>query len=803
MPASTGPGKGQFAAQTEQTHWTTMYYKNVLALLLCLGAMPLFAQQLTLDWKTESRQSRIAVDLLQLQEAYSIHRQRGNSEAFQPPNQGINFSQGTVQVEIIVNGDASNLITASRNLGMTHISTFQRVLNGSIPLSKIRQLASLPNVISVNPVYAHSANVGVAKTQGDQAQKTDRVRRAFGIDGTGIKVGVLSDSYNYKGGAAASVAKGDLPGIGNPDGHTRPVDVLADNGSTDEGRAMLEIIHDIAPGAELAFHTAKGGSAAFAQGILDLARVADCDIIVDDIVYRSSPFFQDGVVAQAVDSVYAMGVAYFTSAGNQSDNSYESSYQAGESHLLEFIDGLGRTYSHDLITHDFAPGDHLQAIRIPKGGTLTLALQWSDRYPSISGLPGPKTDIDFFLMSADGEDVLAAGANNNTYSDPLEMLIYTNTTGAELKANLMIGVASGPVPALIKYVSYESLWADEYMPGASTCIGHANAAGAITVGAAGYYNTPEFGVADPTLQSFSSQGGTPIFSNIEAAGTLSGIVRDKPDIVAPDGGDNSFFGSDTDGNGLPNFFGTSAAAPHAAGLAALLLDLDGSLTPEGIRGALSNTTTDMISSGFDYRSGWGLVDGFAAALQEARYAPEVHLKGSNQYLPGKEFTGNGRVTTDMKVSEGFRITSGTSIRLLPGFKAGAGSTFSAQVDRKVIEERPDSGKPGSQPVEVNMVSPPLLFAATTAFQLENSGLDAYPNPFRNVTTMSVQTDREQQANLRVVDASGKIIANLNTTGWLEAGNNTFTFDGQHLPSGLYYLVLERGGQTETRAIVKQ
>lgn len=776
---------------------------NVLALLLCLCTTSTLAQHEQLSyWKAESRNTRLSVDLLQLQQAYLQHQaQRGNTSSFQSPNQAISYSEGAIPVEIIVDGKASALLSAAENIGMTNLYAFQRVLNGTISIQQLDQLTRLPDIISINPVYANSMNVGTAETQGDRAQKTQKVRQLFGLDGTGVKVGVLSDSYNYQGGAAAGIASGDLPGNGNPNGYTLPVDVLADHGTTDEGRAMLEVIHDIAPGAELAFHTAKGGSAAFAQGILDLAELADCDIIVDDIIYKTSPFFQDGIIAQAVDSVHAMGVTYFTSAGNQGDNSYETGFQEGELYHMAYTDVYGRAYSNDLIPHDFAPGDAMQAIRIPQGSTLTLALQWTDRYTSISGLPGPESDIDFFLLSADGEEVLAASANNNAYSDPVELLSYTNNTGAELKANLLIGLVSGPAPALIKYVSYGSMWADEYLEGAATCIGHANAAGAITVGAAGYHNTPEFGVDDPTLQSFSSRGGAPVFYAAENNRSANGIVRNKPDIVAPDGGDNTFFGGDTDGNGLPNFFGTSAAAPHAAGLAALLLELNRGLAPDDIRQLLQSTTTDMEAGGFDYQSGWGLIDGFTAALSEARYAPEVLFQESDQYLPGKEFTGNGQLRTDMKVSSGIKLTSAEGIRLLPGFKTERGVTFSAKVDKSVAVTRPEEKDAGYRPVELHAVSQPVYFA-TTSLQTDHTALTAYPSPFRQSTTISFEMPQEQQASLQVMDAAGQSIAEV-FTGVLPSGLNSFTFNGQSLPAGVYYLVLERNGQQETLPIVKQ
>jgi hypothetical protein len=91
------------------------------------------------------------------------------------------------------------------------------------------------------------------------------------------------------------------------------------------------------------------------------------------------------------------------------------------------------------------------------------------------------------------------------------------------------------------------------------------------------------------------------------------VIRNKPDITAPDGGNNTFFGSDADGDAWPNFFGTSAAAPHAAGVAALLLECDPGLTPTQIRSALTGNAIDMQTLGFDFDSGYGLLDADTAA----------------------------------------------------------------------------------------------------------------------------------------------------------------------------------------------
>jgi hypothetical protein len=142
------------------------------------------------------------------------------------------------------------------------------------------------------------------------------------VTGAGVKVGVLSDSFNNLGGAAADEADGALPPAAD-------IQVLADlaSGGSDEGRAMMQIIHDIAPGAGLAFYTAVNSEQDFANGILALA-AAGCKVICDDISYFDEPFFQNGIVAQAIQTVEAEGVVYLTAAGNNASNAYQAAWSA-------------------------------------------------------------------------------------------------------------------------------------------------------------------------------------------------------------------------------------------------------------------------------------------------------------------------------------------------------------------------------------------------------------------------------------------------------------------------------------------
>jgi len=153
-----------------------------------------------------------------------------------------------------------------------------------------------------------TTNLGVALSEGDKAHAADRARKFFGADGTGVKVGVLSDSDDFK---EQAIASGDLPAdtVTVPGEDGRP--------GAGEGTAMMEIVHDLVPGAKLFFASAFNGPESFADNIRALRFQFHCDIIVDDVIYFFESPYEDDIVAQAVDDVTADGAMYFSSAGNE------------------------------------------------------------------------------------------------------------------------------------------------------------------------------------------------------------------------------------------------------------------------------------------------------------------------------------------------------------------------------------------------------------------------------------------------------------------------------------------------------
>src|SRR5262244_1223738 len=199
--------------------------------------------------------------------------------------------------------------------------------------------------------------------------------------------------------------------------------------------------------------------------------------------------------------------------------------------------------------------------------------------------------------------------------------------GRQTAFNIMITRFDGPNPQLVKYVVIDNgagVTINEFDTQSSTLYGHANAAGAEAVGAAFYRNTPEFGVFPPLLEPFSSAGSTPII--FDTAGNRLAIpqIRLKPEIVAPDGANTTFFGRrDIEPDGFPNFFGTSAAAPHAAAVAALMLQAVPTMDPDSVYEILETTAIDMGPPGFDFDSGFGLIQADRALASIVSVTPEV------------------------------------------------------------------------------------------------------------------------------------------------------------------------------------
>jgi subtilisin family serine protease len=541
----------------------------------------------------KANSTRVNTQLRQTYDEFVAHRNSGQRTSFKPSLKQapvVDRNGGFVVINATAQNNANALLRELQKLGLVNGSVFGRIVSGLLPIDAIPAAGQLAGLNRIRMALS-SARAGAVTSQGDAAMKSDLARPAFGVDGSGIRVGVLSDSYDYAGTEGPiDQANGELPadiivleeGLGN--------DLI------DEGRAMMQIVYDIAPGASQAFHSAWNGSASFANGIIELANLG-CKVIVDDVFYLDEPFFQDGIIAQAVDIVASAGVSYHSAAGNSGRASYEAPFRKLSGGTL----------------HDFDPGagvDPLMHVTIPPFGAIFFVLQWADPAFSVSGPPGAASDVDVVLLNNSLDQILSAGLDYNVGGDPIEFLFYVNETDQPVEAHLLIDLFAGPKPTLLKWIEFGDPVYDEYFTSSSTVSGHSGARGAIAVGAAFFAETPVFGVNPPLLEPYSSAGPVRILFDLNGRRVLH--ERPYPQIVAPDGVETTFFYFDYFNDGVPDFFGTSAAAPHSAAVAALMWQLNPAATRAQIQAALMASCIDMGVPGFDPDSGAGFIQADAA-----------------------------------------------------------------------------------------------------------------------------------------------------------------------------------------------
>lgn len=488
-------------------------------------------------------------------------------------------------------------------------------ISARVRLEDLEALAAMPEIKRVRQAIPFLTNI-VNTSEGDKTHGAQQARAFYGSNGSGVKVGVISDGVDS---LAAVEASGDLP----PDVQVLP----GQAGSGDEGTAMLEIVHDLAPGASLVFSTANPDDATFAQNILALA-AAGCQIIVDDIIYLDESPFEDGPVAQAVNTVTAAGVVYFSSAGNEGnkDDGTSGTWE-GDFHANGTLAAAGPGFAHDF-------GDGGQSIRIQSANGAPAILIWAEHYDLSNG--SASTDFDLYDMDADLANINDASTDvqNGVGGDdfPLEFISKTFDDERLVIMRATAGATSSvPMFNLIVFRGH----LDPALSTNGATRGHSATVNAFSVAATpaaapfddskppGPY--PGLFSASDQSEVFTSDGPRRIILDGVTGNELTpgnrtgtgGVVRLKPDITAADG--VSCAAPD-----FNPFYGTSAAAPHAAAIAALVKGAVPSLTSAQIHAALLASAIDIEAPGVDRNTGAGIVMA-QAALAAAGATPKAVL----------------------------------------------------------------------------------------------------------------------------------------------------------------------------------
>jgi subtilase family protein len=497
--------------------------------------------------------------------------------------------------------------------------------------------------ISTEP-YAVSF-AGSVENEADKILNAEQSRSEFNLSGAGIRIGVLSDSIADRSHTGrmfdgfllgtSSQMKLDLP---------RNIKIIdeGDGFGDDEGAAIMELIYDLAPGADFSFAAVRYNYSVFAENIKKLWTDPgyECDLLVDDIGFLQEPVYQHGPIALAAMEAVSNGVPYFTAAGNFGDNGHDRLFEDVSSVDDHSFPPNGNDF------HDFgkacglASDTHL-SIHIPHLSSVAITLHWDEPYGGVfaEGI-GAESDLDLYLTSDEElplseNNILASSVNfqgeeYNPSGEPVEVIVFFNE-GSDRDVNIVINHQKGRVPRNIHlYVIFNSgnnsnsanQVNDKHLLYDRTLVGHMIAPGVTTVAAIPVKEINHTGdFLDPeeilNVQSYSALGGfLPVFFSDDGLTRLNEphfIL--KPDITGPDETSTGVLGFGT-------FEGTSAAAANIAAVAALMLEAQSSLTPDQLLETMKETALDIEEEGPDAYSGAGLVDAFKA-IQSLENTP-VH-----------------------------------------------------------------------------------------------------------------------------------------------------------------------------------
>lgn len=507
---------------------------------------------------------------------------------------------------------------------------------------------------------------GAARSRAGVALRSEPLAASYTVDGSGQTVGIVSDSFAHTGSvrdgntSPAIGQSGVLVGSRPQDSGDLPAQVRLLNDASrnssggfdgsDEGAAMAELVYDIAPGAEILFHSAGGNRREFADAIEALCR-SGATVVVDDVLFLTETSYQDDLPAIAAHNCVEQGIAYVSAVGNDGDMAYRFAYRDINPGVDQPGGERDRPSGDDL--HDWSGqnGDAFLAVSLPAGASTYVLLNWNQPSESVNANAGAQIDLDLYATSSPEPAALvpgasgffARGANSQgttgiPHGDAVEFLLLE--TGASPQT-FYIAVhhfagSQGDIPQQSGVpLEFRLLFTGsrpsfvEYDYNAPSTWGHALTRGIAAIAAVPWWESPQFDpggytTADIDPEPFTSLGGEQLIQ-FDANGNYQASTRNPPSFAGVDGNNTTFMGSDSqmvapiDGepDNYPNFFGTSAAAPNVAAVFALMREAFPQATPAQLIQAAEDSAIDVTgppaAPGADPSSGAGLLDAVAAA----------------------------------------------------------------------------------------------------------------------------------------------------------------------------------------------
>ena len=669
------------------------------------------------------------------------------------PQAGLRLEAGSVLAVVEHDGTVSDLAAGLKKLGVQPVQAYGDLILAWIPVDRLGEVTELPGVRYLRRPYVPVPLLGEGSrlvSEGVTLLGASRFH-ARGVLGQGVRIAVIDVGFASLTQAqrAGEIAPGAIK-------WTRDYTGRGLESSSPHGTAVAQVVHNMAPQAQL-YLAAVGNEVDLACAVQDCISLG-VDIIVHSVGWVNTNFGDGtGVVADIVRMATSAGILWINAAGNHA-----------ERHWL----GIPKIRPDGWLEYEPGVLDLELVVEIP--GLVQVALTWNE-------WPRAVSDLDLYLLDAEGAVVVSSQSEQSGYAPPTEFISYFAERG-RYTVRVHARQASGPVAVRILSLNHGL---QPYVP-RSSILAPGDARETFTVGAMGLKNW----VTGPQ-QPYSSQGPT-------TDGRL------KPDLTALDGVTNFVF---------PTFYGTSAAAPHVAGAAALLLSqarLRGeTLTSVELQELLLRWAVDMGEPGPDPVYGHGRLRFYVDQV----YAERVVLS-----LPGGVASPGETITVQVTVRMPPTQVGGVELReTLPAGLVGRieehGGADSTEQGSDLVwrwtlllpgQERrvryrvtiPPDYPPGQYTLLGRANHDPVTGDSTLRVvdlvRAERISILCVPNPVRSGQTVrfTVQGVEAWEVRLRVYDLAGRLV---HDSGWQPGPTYQWNLQddrGRMVASGVYLYWVE-------------
>ena len=535
----------------------------------------------------------------------------------------------SVAVTIYLSGSVDDVVQFLEDYGGDPRNVGEDYIEAYVPVSLLGPVSEQPGVLRVREIIPPQPDYGNFTSQGVQTHGAQAWHDA-GYSGQGVKVGIIDSSAGFKG--YSSLIGTELPApvavrcyaeVGRPTNNLADCEEIEGFGSV-HGTAVAEAVFDVAPGVTLYLGSPRSPA--------DLRNTVDWMIEEGvSVIAHSEGYLYDGPgdgtspssdsPLRTVDSAVEGGIIYVNSAGNEARATW---FKRGNSLVLG-SDGFV----------EFAPSDILNCFTVRQGSRFFIQLRWDDTWG------GATRDLDLHLVDPATRVIIFSSKDPQSGKIghfPSERIRLIHPAATDTNYCLAVKQYNGSRPDWIQMQDFNNT-PIEYNTGEGSIGNPAEShnPGLLAVGAAHYYDTD-------TIASYSSRGPTP-------------DGRVKPDIVGTACGEGASYEPYIRDDSQCWFAGTSQAAPHVAGMAALVRQRFPGHTPAQVADYLKDHARQRETP--DPNNTWG--HGFAQLPSPDREALEALYNAGGG--GGASWTNNDGWLTNAPIGQWYGVTTDASGRV--------------------------------------------------------------------------------------------------------------------------------------------